>query len=114
MIVTYVDLANRRRQLGIERAIGITRAAIAGSYLLRFAVTSLVGASVGLLIYRWVLVPIVVAHPFPFPNGPVTLEFDLVAQLTDVAIIVGVALVAALIPAVLAMRMRIVDAIWAS
>jgi ABC-type lipoprotein release transport system permease subunit len=114
VIVTYVDLANRRRQLGIERAIGITRAAIAGSYLLRFAVTSLVGASVGLLIYRWVLVPIVVAHPFPFPNGPVTLEFDLVAQLTDVAIIVGVALVAALIPAVLAMRMRIVDAIWAS
>jgi X-X-X-Leu-X-X-Gly heptad repeat protein len=112
IIITYVDLANRRRQIGIERAIGIRSAAIVGSYVIRSIVTALVGTVLGYLLFRFVLVPVVAAHPFQFPTGPVTLVIVPEVTRSNVVILIAVAAIAALIPAVRAVRMRILDAIW--
>ena len=112
VIITYIDLANRRRQIGIERAIGIRSAAIVGSYVIRSIVTALVGTMLGYLLFRFVLVPVVAAHPFEFPTGPVSLVLVPEVTRSNVVILIAVAAVAALIPAVRAVRMRILDAIW--
>jgi len=112
IIITYVDLANRRRQIGIERAIGIRSAAIVGSYVIKSIVTAAVGTVVGYLLFRFVLVPVVDRHPFQFPSGPVTLLIVPEVTRSNVVILIVVAAVAALIPAVRAVRMRILDAIW--
>lgn len=112
IIITYVDLANRRRQIGIERAIGIRSASIVGSYVIRSVVTALAGTVIGYLLFRFVLVPVVAAHPFQFPTGPVTLMIVPEVTRSNVVILIAVAAIAALIPAVRAVRMRILDAIW--
>lgn len=112
LIITYVDLTNRRRQIGIERAIGIRSASIVGSYVIRSLITALIGTTAGLLLFRFVLVPVVERHPFQFPSGPVVLE--IVPQITrsNVVILLVVAAIAALLPAIRTVRMRILDAIW--
>jgi putative ABC transport system permease protein len=112
IIITYVDLANRRRQIGIERAIGIRSASIVGSYVIRSVVTALAGTVIGYLLFRFELVPVVAAHPFQFPSGPVTLMIVPEVTRSNVVILIAVAAIAALIPAVRAVRMRILDAIW--
>lgn len=110
-IITYVDLVNRRKQIGIERAIGITAGALVGSYVVKTTVNAIVGTALGLLIFRLVLVPFVATHPFEFPNGPVELVADPAEALRNIVILIAVAIVSVLIPATWAVRMRILDAI---
>ncbi len=111
-IVTYVDLLNRRRTIGIERAIGITNTAIAVSYAIRAVVLSVAGVVVGLGLFFLVAVPIVHAHPFEFPIGPVTLSVARAELQRDALILVVVATIGALIPAGWAVRISLLDAIW--
>ncbi|TXN31888.1 ABC transporter permease [Lacisediminihabitans profunda] len=111
-IITYVDLVNRRRQIGIERAIGITATAMVGSYVIKTVVNAIVGTLVGLAVFVFALTPFVQSHPFQFPNGPVTLVLDAQEAARNMGVLVAVAVVSVLIPAVRAMRMKILDAIW--
>lgn len=111
-IITYVDLLNRRRQIGIERAIGITAGAMVGSYVIRTVVNAVIGTAIGLAVFVLVLSPVVDSHPFQFPNGPVTLAIDAGEAARNLVILVVAAVVSVLIPAIRAVRMRILDAIW--
>jgi putative ABC transport system permease protein len=111
-IVTYVDLVNKRRQVGIERAIGIKSSAIVTSYLLKAACYAILGIGAGLAFFNYVIVPIVAHRPFNFPNGPVTLASTWHQMRQNLIILVIVALIAAAIPAVRSVRIKILDAIW--
>lgn len=111
-IVTYVDLAARRRQIGIERAIGIRSGAIIGSYLIKAVITAGLGITLGLAVFVLAIVPYVSANPFRFPNGPVALIFDPGITAQNVVILLLVALVSALIPTWRTVTMKILDAIW--
>ncbi|CAN5145847.1 hypothetical protein BH09ACT3_BH09ACT3_11180 [soil metagenome] len=111
-IITYVDLSNRRRQIGIERAIGIRSGAIVGSYVLKSLATAAVGTVLGAVLFRLGIVPLVDRFPFTFPNGPVTLQTDVATTLQTVAILLVVAAISATLPAVRTVRMKILDAIW--
>lgn len=111
-IVTYIDLVNKRKQIGIERAIGISSTAIVTSYVLKAWAYGLVGIVLGWLLFKRVAVPIVARHPFQFPNGPVTLALDPREVRRDIVILLVVALIAALIPAIRSVRIKILDAIW--
>ncbi len=111
-IITYVDLTNRRRQIGIERAIGIRSGAIVGSYVLKSIFTAAIGTVLGSVVFRFALVPLVQRFPFSFPNGPVVLVDDPARTVRTVAILMIVASVAALVPAIQTVRMKILDAIW--
>jgi len=114
LIITYIDLTNRRRQIGIERAIGIRSSAIVGSYIVKSMITALVGTALGWLLFRTVIVPYVDRHPFHFPNGDVTLGVDPATVRANVVILLTVAALAAALPAIRTVRMRILDAIWGS
>lgn len=111
-ILTYVELTNRRRQIGIERAIGIRGTAITISYALKAAISALIGITLGLLAYRTALIPFVQRHPFQFPNGDVVLVASSDTTRTNVTMLIIVAILAALIPTVAIIRMKLLDAIW--
>lgn len=111
-IVTYIDLANRRKQIGIERAIGIRGGAIVASYCLKAAAYAIVGVVLGILLFKVAVVPFVASHPFHFPNGPVTLAPSSHELRRDALVLIVVAIVGALVPAWRSMRIRILDAIW--
>lgn len=111
-ILTYVELTNRRRQIGIERAIGIRGSAITTSYALKAATNAVLGIALGFLAYRIALIPFVRQHPFEFPNGDVVLVANPDTTRTNVTMLIIVAILAALIPTVATIRMKLLDAIW--
>jgi putative ABC transport system permease protein len=111
-IITYVDLTNRRKQIGIERAIGIKSSTIVISYVFKAVVYAFIGVGAGLASFLYILVPIVNAHPFKFPIGDVTIDVNLDKLVINGLVLAGVAIVAALIPAYQSVRIRILKAIW--
>lgn len=111
-IVTYVDLVSKRRTVGIERAIGITAGAIVLSYVFKAIAFAVVGVVVGAALFTFVAVPVVNAHPFQFPIGPVTLSVTAGEMRGGAAVLVVVAALGALAPAWRSVRLRILDAIW--
>jgi len=110
--VTFIDLVTRRRQIGIERAIGIRAGPIVTSYIIKALTYALVGITAGFLLFRYLATPIVADHPFHFPNGPVVLATTAGEMTRDLAVLLVVAALAAVLPAVRAVRLRILDAIW--
>ena len=113
-MVTYVDLVSRRRQIGIERAIGITSTAVVFSYLLKALAYAAAGVAFGLLVFLYVITPLVEQHPFQFPNGPVTLAATWGEMVGDLLILAAVSAAAALIPSIRATHLRLLDAIWSN
>jgi putative ABC transport system permease protein len=111
-IVTYVDLVNKRRQIGIERAIGIRSAAIVTSYVVKASCYAIIGIGAGLACFNYVIVPLVRHRPFQFPNGPVALASTWQQIRQNLIILIIVALVSAAIPAIRSVRIKILDAIW--
>ena len=110
--ITYIDLVNKRRQIGIERAIGIRSSPIVLSYVLKAWAYALAGIGTGFVLFRYAVTPLVHSHPFHFPNGPVTLATTWNEMIRDLIILLIVASLAALAPAVRSVRIRILDAIW--
>jgi putative ABC transport system permease protein len=105
---------NKRRQIGIERAIGITSASIVASYVIRAVIYAAFGILAAALIFRYVVVPIEAEHPFHFPFGDVMLAVDVSTLVSSAFILCGVAVVSAFIPAWQTVRTKIIDAIWSS
>lgn len=113
-IVTYVDLVNKRRQIGIERAIGITAPAIVLSYIIRAVVYAVVGIAAAVLVFLYVMVPLEARYPFHFSFGDVLLALDASMLTSPALILLAVAVVSAFVPAFQTVRTKIVDAIWYS
>ncbi len=113
-IITYVDLVNKRRQIGIQRAIGITGSSIVTSYIFRAIVYAIVGILAAALIFRYGVVPLEAHYPFHFPFGDVFLPVNIPYLISSALILCGVAAVSAFIPAFRMIRTKIIDAIWAS
>ena len=110
--ITYIDLVSKRRQIGIERAIGIRSGPIVLSYVLKAWAYALAGIGTGFALFRYAVTPLVHSHPFQFPNGPVTLATTWNEMSRDLIILLIVATLAALAPALRSVRIRILDAIW--
>jgi len=113
-IVTYIDVVNRRRQIGIQRAIGITPGSITLAYLMRATFYALSGIIVASLAFKYLVVPLEARYPFHFPFGDVFLRAELWDMLRTALILLGTALAAAFIPVRAVMRIKILDAIWSS
>lgn len=111
-IVTYVDLVNKRRQIGIERAIGINSQAIILAYVFRAIVYTTIGAILGAVVFTTAIVPIEARYPFNFPFGDVLLSVNPRFMLSNAIILVVVGIVSALLPAWRSMRLSIIEAIW--
>lgn len=111
-IVTYVDLVNKRRQIGIERAIGITGTSILLSYIFRAIFFSIVGILLAALIFIYAVVPLEAQRPFHFPFGDIFLPVNVGYLITSALILIVVATISAFVPAWRTIRVKIIDAIW--
>lgn len=111
-IVTYVDVINRRRQIGIQRAIGIKSYSITMSYLIRALFYAIVGLIIGILAFKYLIIPVEARHPFEFPFGPAYLTTKPTYTARMAFVLLVVSLVAAFLPVWRVMRIKILDAIW--
>jgi putative ABC transport system permease protein len=110
-IVIYIDVMNRKQQIGILRALGIKTWIVRATYMLKSAAYAASGLAVGLAVFLAILVPTFSAHPFSLPICDAVLVVDARDLQIRAAALLLVAVVSGLIPAVLATRMGIVDTI---
>ena len=111
-IVTYIDVANRRRQIGIQRAIGITPVSITMSYLIRALFYSVIALSLATIIYIYGIMPLEAHYPFHFPFGDVYLRVIPFVLMRTALTLFAVSIISALLPVHGVMRTKIIDAIW--
>jgi putative ABC transport system permease protein len=111
-IVVYVDIVNRRRQIGIQRAIGITPQSITLSYILRALFYVFVGMIVGSMLFTYVVVPFEARHPFHFPLGDVYIYVSYAYKIRIALVLLAVSLISAFLPVRRTMKINLIDAIW--
>ena len=111
-IVTYIDVAHRKRQIGIQRAIGITPAAITLSYIIRAIFYAIVSLALAMLIYKFGIIPLEAHYPFHFPFGDVYLRMIPFVLIRTALLLFVVSMISALLPVHGVMRTKIINAIW--
>lgn len=110
-IVIYVDIINKRKQIGILRAIGIKPYIIVFSYVILAAIYSVIGVLFGSAIFQFVLVPYFNIHPFVLPICDAVLKLNLPDYIYRVEAVTWVSVLSGLIPSLLVVRSRMLDAI---
>lgn len=113
-IVIYIDISNRRQEIGILRAIGIKPYLIQTMYIILSAVYSVAGVLLGTALFFAIIVPYFNAHPFSLPIADATLVVapgDFIARMET---LIWVAILAGLVPAIFITRIKLLEAIWGS
>jgi putative ABC transport system permease protein len=111
-IVIFIATVNRRRQIGILKAIGMKEHIIIMSYVMQAIFYAILGVVAGMLIINFALVPYFVRRPFQMPIGMVSLALvnrDLAISIFSMLV---VSMVAGYIPSWMVTRQNIIKAIW--
>lgn len=110
-IIIYVDIVNKRKQIGILRAIGIKSYIIIFSYVILAAVYAIAGVILGTALFFFAIVPYFQAHPFVLPICDAVLVLSQLDYVARAEAIMWVSVISGLIPAALTTRTKILDAI---
>lgn len=110
-IVIYIDVNNKRQQIGILRALGVRPYLIHAVYVLQSAIYSFFGVILGVGLFLAILVPYFQAHPFALPIGDASLLIDYPTFILRAEVIMWVAVFSGLIPAIMVTRMNMLDEI---
>lgn len=111
-ILIYVNAINKRRQIGILKAIGIKENIIVISYVMQALFYAIFGIIFGSIIIFYIIEPYFIRHPLAFPIGDITLSIKQFQVLQGVFGLLAAAFVAGLVPAWRAARENILKAIW--
>jgi putative ABC transport system permease protein len=111
-IVIYINALNKKRQIGILRAIGIPQNSTIISYLFQALFYVFVGIVVGWLIVRFGLQPYFSFRPLDTPFGAVSLYVEISTIIGSVAGLVIAAILSGLVPVLIIMRESIIKTIW--
>jgi len=110
-IVIYVDILNKRRQIGIFKAIGISPSVIVASYLLLSAVYAFAGILLGTVLFYGIAVPYFDAHPIVLPITDARLVLTAPEYVWRGEVVFWVAIISGLIPSLIVSRAKMLDAI---
>lgn len=111
-ILIYVNVVNKRRQIGILKAIGIKKNIIIYSYIFQALFYAIFGTILGLIILFYLINPYFVAHPLDMPIGDVGLLISQTNIFYSTLSLLAAALIAALLPSWRAASENILKAIW--
>jgi putative ABC transport system permease protein len=96
-IVVFINTINKRRQIGILKAIGINKRVIVYSYVIQVIILATCGTVIGLLM-SVLLIYFLTIRPLVFPGGPVYPVVDLVSIIRSIISIYLVSLISGFIP----------------
>ena len=111
-ILIHIGVINRKRQIGILRAIGIPHNAIVASYFIQALFYVLMGTALGWAISGLVLQPYFNYNPIVMPIGYVRLTVESAVVIGSAAGLLMSAILAGLIPPWTVMRESIIKIIW--
>ena len=109
-VVVYINTVNRRRQIGILKAIGIERSVIVNSYLFQVVGLCLCGIALGTALLLG-LVAYLTVVPIAFPNGDLRPYLATGAVVQNAVMLLLASVVAGYIPASMTAKEGILTAL---
>ncbi len=110
-IVIFINALSRRRQIGILKAVGITRRTIEYAYITQAAFYAVIGSALGILVTQFVFIPYFIENPIDFPFSTASLSIDLSGMLLRSCALLVVTLVAGFVPAWMITRQNTLNSI---
>jgi len=109
-IVVFINTVNKRKQIGILKAIGIYHRIIVNSYVMQVVFIAACGTVLG-LVFIALITAYLSYSPLLFPGGPVVPKIEPALILRSIVSLFAVSIVAGYIPAWKTARENILDAI---
>ena len=110
-VLIYVNAVNKRRQIGILKAIGIKEQIIELSYVFQSFFYATLGAMIGSAFVFFVLVPLLRTYPIRLSFGNVELAYSTVRVAVSVASLLLAGIFAGFLPARIVAKEKILSAI---
>lgn len=111
-VLIYVNALNKRRQIGILKAIGIKQSIIVYSYVLQSLFYTIVGIGVGAFAAFGVLYPLLLRNPIDVEVGDLSLMFTVEGIVLGIVSFLVSGILAGFIPSRIVARQNILKAIW--
>ncbi len=106
-IIIFVDIVNRRKQIGIMKAIGIPEISLIYSYIIRGMFYTIVGIIFGFLLMRFGVIGFFSHHPIDFPMGDMVPVIQKQALRMSILLFVVAGLIGSLLPTIREVRKKI-------
>lgn len=110
-IIIFINVTNKRKQIGILKATGIKKEIILGSYVLQSLIYGVAGVIVGILM-MFGLISLLTIYPIKMPIGDVIPILTTTKLITTVLILVLASVVAGFFPSKKAADDNILEAIF--
>lgn len=111
-VVIYVNIVNKKRQIGVQKAIGIEQNVIVASFVLQAMLYAGTGVILGYAFMRFGLVPYTVSHPVQIPLGAMSLRLDDAEAINRAVLLFLASIVGSVIPAYKLAQKDLLDLIW--
>ena len=111
-VMIYINALNKRRQIGILKAIGIKERILVYSYIFQSLFYVLCGILMGLVIVFFIVTPLAARHPIQLPFGPLILSFSAKLIGEGIVAFLVAGFLAGLIPSRIVAKEDILKAIW--
>lgn len=111
-VVIYVNIVNKKRQIGVQKAIGIEQNVIVASFVLQAMLYASTGVILGYAFMRFGLVPYTVSHPVQIPLGAMSLRLDDAEAISRAVLLFLASIVGSVIPAYKLAQKDLLDLIW--
>jgi len=106
-IIIFVDIVNRRKQIGILKAIGIPESAVMYSYVIRGMFYTMLGILFGFLLMNFGVIGFFRGHPIDFPMGDMVPVIKQEALRMSIILFVIAGLIGSFIPSIKEVRKKI-------
>jgi putative ABC transport system permease protein len=111
-IIIFVSVVNKRRQIGILKAIGMRENTIILYFVLQALFYGVVGVILGASLILFIIRPLFVANPLDFPMGWVSLKVTFnIIRISNISLI-SAALIGGFFPARSGAKESILKSIW--
>lgn len=111
-IIIFVNVVNKRRQIGILKAIGMEEGTIIVYFVLQALFYGVVGVAIGAAFILLVLRPFFISNPLDFPVGWVSLKVTFnIIRISNISLIAA-SLIGGFVPAFRGARESILESIW--
>lgn len=111
-IVIFVSVVNKRRQIGILKAIGIKEWIVVFSFVIQALFYAIAGIGFGFVVVQYIIAPIFITHPLDFPVGWVSLNITGLNLMISMLSLVIASLIGGFIPAWKGVKESILDSLW--
>jgi putative ABC transport system permease protein len=111
-VVIYINVVNKKRQIGILRALGLNNSSIVISFMSQALFYAVLGIITGGLLFGLGIKPFFALHPISLPIGSVSLAVKAGTVITAVAGILAASVLAGIIPVLSVTRQNIIKSIW--